>query len=617
MPNATTWYSGQTTLSVANEVPTTVNAFGAATALTFGATTGVTTIRNASTHTGILYANSATTSTAITTGGLVVAGGAGIGGNVYVGAAMIATGGTVSTGVFAGSYSNGIIFDYTNTLGRISVGAANGLTIYNGGLANTALLAIAANGSASLTGNLNILGTGIDTTATTIGVFNTTATTVNAFGAATSVVTGATTGTYNIRNANIYLPNASTIFSGQTTLSFANTVSTSVNAFGSATILNFGSGSGSTTIRNNTTTLGILYANSTAISTSPTTGGLVVAAGVGIGSNIWVATGAVINSTQTSDNFTVNGVNTTSLIYANSNLGAVVIGGSNIAIQGGTTLKVNGTNSMLLPVGSTGQRPGLSGNVDVAGMFRYNSSTSAAEFFNGTSWQSTTGAFTVLASDQFSGNGVANVFTLGASVTTEGAIVSINGTVQAPTLAYAISGDVLTMSESPADGDLIEVRRTTTTTTVSSIQTGYASFNVDSFNANISTGSSSSIQRINVDSGGNVKLVNGSKLTYNQTGVVVGTSAVTVDSFDKTLYRAAKYIATFSNQGSTAWETTEILVIHDGTTTTKSEYAKISTSGSNLAIYTTTIVGSSVQLNCAGVAGITNSVKVLATYIAV
>jgi hypothetical protein len=616
LPNATTIFSGQTTLSFANTVSTTVNAFGSATTLNLSSGTGSTTIRNSTSSLGILYANSATTSTTTGTGGLVVAGGAGIAGNAYVGAAMIATGGAVSTGIFAGTYSDGIILDYVHPMGRISVGASDGLTIYNGGLANTALLAIQANGSASLTGNLNVLGTGIDTTVTTLGVFNTTATTVNAFGAATTINMGASNSLINLNGSNIYLPNATTIFSGQTTLSFANTVSTTVNAFGAATTLNFGAGTGVTTIRNSSTHLGIMFANSATVSTSTATGGLVVAGGVGIGSNIWVANGAVINSAQTSDNFTVRGAFTTSMIYANSNTGAVVIGGSNLAIQGGTTLKVNGTDSMMVPVGTTGQRPGLSGNVDVVGMLRYNSSVSTVEFYNGTSWNSVTGGFTILTSDQFSGNGVANVFTLGGNVTTEGAMVSINGTVQAPTLAYAISGNVLTMSEAPAVGDLIEVRRVTTTSTVSSIQTGYANVTVDITSANVFTGTSSSIQRINVDGGGNVGLVNGSKLTFNQTATTVGTGAVTIDSFDITKYRSAKYICQFTSQ-VTGYEVTEILVVHNGTAVTKVEYSKISTTGVNLAVYTTSLTGGAVNLLCAGVANTTNLVKISATYIAV
>jgi hypothetical protein len=51
--------------------------------------------------------------------------------------------------------------------------------------------------------------------------------------------------------------------------------------------------------------------------------------------------------------------------------------------------------------------------------------------------------------------------------------VSINGVVQIPTLAYSVSGTdptcVLTFTEAPAAGDVIDVRQITTTTTVTSI----------------------------------------------------------------------------------------------------------------------------------------------------
>ena len=61
--------------------------------------------------------------------------------------------------------------------------------------------------------------------------------------------------------------------------------------------------------------------------------------------------------------------------------GSVAIGATSMTT--GTVLDMGSkTNSMLLPVGTTGQEP-----TGVAGMIRYNSTTSAVEFYNGTSWQ--------------------------------------------------------------------------------------------------------------------------------------------------------------------------------------------------------------------------------------
>ena len=51
-------------------------------------------------------------------------------------------------------------------------------------------------------------------------------------------------------------------------------------------------------------------------------------------------------------------------------------------------------------------------------------------------------------------------------------IVSINGTVQTPTTAYAVSGTTLTFTEAPLSGDVIEVRQITATTTVTSLTNG-------------------------------------------------------------------------------------------------------------------------------------------------
>ena len=90
------------------------------------------------------------------------------------------------------------------------------------------------------------------------------------------------------------------------------------------------------------------------VSTTPNNGALRVDGGVGIRGNIRIGGGAVINNSQTADPFQVKGVATTSLIYADTAYGAVILGGSNITTPIGSTLKVGGTDSILLPIGTTG-----------------------------------------------------------------------------------------------------------------------------------------------------------------------------------------------------------------------------------------------------------------------
>jgi hypothetical protein len=91
--------------------------------------------------------------------------------------------------------------------------------------------------------------------------------------------------------------------------------------------------------------------------------------------------------------------------------------------------------------------------------------------------------------------------------------------------------------------------------------------------------------------------------SWNNTGaqvnklanVTIATSGVatTIDSFDKTVYRSAKYIVQASIAGS--YHAQEALVVHDGATATMVLGTAAVTSGS-LGTITTSISGSNVLL---------------------
>jgi hypothetical protein len=186
------------------------------------------------------------------------------------------------------------------------------------------------------------------------------------------------------------------------------------------------------------------------------------------GGNIDSAAAAItVNGASADVNFAVNG-DTTTVFFADA--------GTETASFGSTTQTVNAlvafnsTNSIKLPVGNTTQRPATG----VTGMQRFNTTTNSLEIYNNSAWQ-TVGAteFTVIADEQFNGDGVNVAFTLSSTQTTNSCIVSINGVVQIPVTAYAVAGTdptcVLTFTEAPAVGDSIDVRQITTTTTVLSI----------------------------------------------------------------------------------------------------------------------------------------------------
>jgi hypothetical protein len=105
-------------------------------------------------------------------------------------------------------------------------------------------------------------------------------------------------------------------------------------------------------------------------------------------------------------------------------------------------------------------------------MIRFNTSIDAFEFYDSSAWTTAGSDFTVIATQNFSGDNSTVAFTLSNAQTTASCIVSINGVVQLPTTAYAVSGTTLTFTEAPLSGDVIEVRKITTTTTITSLANG-------------------------------------------------------------------------------------------------------------------------------------------------
>jgi len=190
------------------------------------------------------------------------------------------------------------------------------------------------------------------------------------------------------------------------------------------------------------------------------------------------------------------------LVFVSGSTNTVSIGSNLVTV--GATLAVNATDSFLLPIGNTLQRPGSA----VAGMIRYNTSLATIEGYDGVQWEAVgSPTFTVIQNEQFNGDGSTVNFTLGSSQTTDSCIVTINGVVQIPTTAYSVSGTfptcVLTFTEAPQISDVIDVREITTTTTVTSISNS-------SGNAVVTPSSTAA----NVDITGNLVVNNGNGFIY-------------------------------------------------------------------------------------------------------
>ena len=169
-----------------------------------------------------------------------------------------------------------------------------------------------------------------------------------------------------------------------------------------------------------------------------------------------------VNQAGADKDFVVEGASDANLLKVDAGTDTVVISGA--TATAGATLKIDSTDSMMLPVGTTGQRPS-----PATGMFRYNSSLEAVEFYTTGSWKTAGSDFTTIASEVENGDNSTVAFTLSEAQTTASCIVSINGVVQLPTTAYAVSGTTLTFTEAPASGDVIEIRKLTTTSTITSL----------------------------------------------------------------------------------------------------------------------------------------------------
>jgi hypothetical protein len=341
---------------------------------------------------------------------------------------------------------------------------------------------------------------------------------------------------------------------------------------------------------------------------------LVVVGGQGISGNLTAGQAAVFNSSQTAGmDFQIRGKNDSTLVWArpNATYDTVIIGNSAVAgtVVNGAKLLVNSTDSILLPVGTTAQRPGSIGYTDTAGMLRYSVTRGAIEWYNGATWEAPTTAFTVITDEQFSGDGSQVNFTLGGSTTTASTVVSINGVLQIPTLAYAVtSGTTLTFTEAPAIGDLIDVRRLVTTTTVVGLSssTGWTSVDVsnDATGIVFTTGTAGA---------GNVAIITPTGAFVNTNSNVSVSSAntpTTIDTMNNALYRSAKYVVQVTNGAS--YQVSEALVITNGTTSTIAEYGTVRT-GANLGVLSATVSGGNTLVQFIA-ANATNNVRVQKNY---
>ena len=235
-----------------------------------------------------------------------------------------------------------------------------------------------------------------------------------------------------------------------------------------------------------------------------------------------------------------------------------------IASNTANVISIASTSALGLPIGDTLARP----TSPSAGLIRYNNEIGSIEVYNGASWVSLTNS---VGSQDFFGDGVNTTYTLTSSTTTIGILVSINGTVQQPGLAYSVTGNQITFAEIPQTTDAIDIRFLATSTT-------------PVFDT----------------------------ITIQPTSIAVTTANTIVDSFDISLIRSAKYV--ISSTTSTDAHMAEIGIVQFSGSTVLNAHSILNT-GANTITYYANINGSTVNLLAQGTTS--SAVRIQRTYFSI
>ena len=259
----------------------------------------------------------------------------------------------------------------------------------------------------------------------------------------------------------------------------------------------------------------------------------------------------VITGAFSSGNVTITKLNVGSMEMANS----TIVSPNVITFQ-------SGQSAIKLPVGGVSVRP----LIPQAGEIRYNSDANTIEYYNGTTWIDFTNT---ISSQNFYGDGSTATYTLTQTTTSIGILVSINGTVQQPDIAYSVSGNQITFVEIPQTTDRIDIRFLASSTV--------------------------NAQDVSVMTPANIS---------------VGTGTQTIDSWDYTQFRSAKYVISSSNAADE--QMTELIVIHNGSSSFLSTVANLRT-GVNSLTFSTVISLGSVLVQAIGTTS-SNQLRIQKTY---
>ena len=591
-------------------------------------------------HAGALVLSNTTPSVSTATGALYVAGGASLNGNLYLTGNIVSTASgyfTIPTGNTAQRPSNpqlGMI-RYNSTISSYEgFGAGSAWASLGGvksvdGHAYITAEAYAAAGDDVLrfyagdTGvstqvmwvsnaNVSILSNTISTSSTT-GALQV----IGGVGVIGNVNVGGNITTTAISTDNhLYANGVSIITTLDNVVSTANTAMNNyVGALNSAMTANVTAANAAIVTANTAVVNYVNTLNSAMASNVAGANAAIVTANTAMQNYVTAANSAVVSYVNTQTTSLATGANANTAAYLTTytgNISANQFTGNVVAdtiTPNATPVTVFNSNTAVgLPLGTTANRPANPTN----GYLRYNTDLGSLEIYSSSTWMP---LGKEVSTQSVVGDGVSNTFTLNQTTNAEGIIVSINGTLQQPYVAYTVSGNQITFAETPLSTDTVELRFISTAVSFGASITGnlLASGNITASyfvgNAALLTGINTNPAITSIQSTVS-KLANVQVVTANN--VTVGTANIIIDSFDVSQYRSAKYLISSTNNYDQQFA--ELMLLQGNSTVYTVTYAILNT-GANIVTFYSNISGTTVNLIAQGTIN-GNSLKIQRTYFA-
>jgi hypothetical protein len=288
------------------------------------------------------------------------------------------------------------------------------------------------------------------------------------------------------------------------------------------------------------------------------------------------------------------------------------ISGANITIRAGqstgNSVESTTAGSIIFQTGATGS----SGDTTQAATTRLAIGQGASTTLDLVTAMTTANVFNTNATTvNFAGAAT----TLAMAITGTGArtINLATGATTASTFTYGGAGTGHTFKIASTTAGTINLT-TDVTTGIVNLYTGVTTGTV-----NIATGGASTINLGDASSNVRVGTLNIGNAVYestSETASITSAAATAVSSFAAATYRSAKYILQVTCTAGTdnaTYQVSEILVIHNGTTATMTDYGVVKTGANNLVTFTADISGGNVRLLAQATAGNTIKVRVVRT----